>query len=104
MRAKSAKKAMAVGVRCSVYYSCGCALAVLFIWLSPRSALGMSDDEFVGVLSAAYDSAMILSILNALLAIGIMVRFPRARRSPWLWAAIASPVFVILVTPGFQSA
>jgi hypothetical protein len=104
MRAENGNKGVAVGVRCSVYYSCGCAVAMLFIWLSPRSALGMSDDQFIRVLIAASDSTQILSILNAMLAIGLMVRFPRARGSPWLWAAIASPLFVMLLTPAFQSA
>ena len=102
MRAKNGDKGVAVGVRCSVYYSCGCAAAMLFIWLNPRATLGMSDGQFVTPLSAAAGSARSLSILNALFAIGMMVRFPRARGSPRLWAAIASPVYIMLLTPVFS--
>jgi hypothetical protein len=63
----------------------------------------MSDDNFLDVLSAAAESARIMSLLNATLATGMMARFPRARRSPWLWLAIASPLIVMLFTPAFQS-
>jgi uncharacterized membrane-anchored protein len=63
----------------------------------------MSDDNFLAVLSAAAESARIMSILNAVLAIGLMIRFRRARWSPWLWTAIASPLFVGFLTPAFQS-
>jgi hypothetical protein len=104
MLAEKGDKRVAVGVRCSVYYSCGCAAAILFIYLSPRSAFGMSDDHFLGVLIAASDSAQLFSVVNAMLAICMLVRFPRARDSPWLWLAIASPLFAMLVTPAFQSA
>ncbi len=104
MRAENGDKGLAVGVRCSVYYSCACAAAMLFIYLSPRSAFGLSDDQFGLVLIAASESAQILSLLNAVLAIGMMIRFPQARRSLWLWIAIASPLIVMLLTPAFQSA
>ena len=89
MRAGSRNNRVAVGVRCSVYYSCACAAAMLFVWLGPRSGFGLSDDQFSLVLSAASDSAQILSIVNAMVAIGMMIRFPQAasldgcgRRSP----------------------
>ena len=104
MRAGNRNNGVAVGVRCSVYYSCACAAAMLFVRLNPRSAFGLSDDQFGLVLIAASDSAQILSLLNAVLAIGMMSRFPQARGTPWLWAAIASPLFVMLLSPAIQSA
>jgi hypothetical protein len=104
MGTEMGKKGVAVGVRCSIYASCGCAVAMLFTWLSPPSAPGMSDGQFLRVLIAASESAQLLSILNAMLAIGMMARFPQARESPWLWTAIASPLLVMLLTPAFQSA
>ncbi len=104
MHAKIEEKGVALGVRCSIYISCGCAVAMLLVWLSPRSAFGMSDDHFLRVLIAASVAAQLFSVLNAMLAVGMMVRFARARDSPWLWLAIASPLFVMLLTPAFQSA
>jgi hypothetical protein len=104
MQEQIGNKAVVVAVRCSIYASCGCAVTMLFIWLSPRSTLGLSDDEIVRILEAAYDAARLLSILNTMSAIGMMARFREARASPWLWTAIASPLFFMLFTPAFNSA
>jgi hypothetical protein len=35
MQEQTGNKGVGVGVRCSVYASCGCAIAMLFILLSP---------------------------------------------------------------------
>ncbi len=104
MRAGNRNYGIAVGVRCSVYFLSAGAAATLFVWLGPGSGFGLSADPFSLVLSAASNSAQILSIVNAMLAIGMMIRFPQARESPWLWAAIASPLFVVLLAPAIQTA
>jgi hypothetical protein len=64
----------------------------------------MSDDQFGLVLEAAADAGMLLAIVNAILAVGMMVRFPEARKSPWLWTAIGLPVFIMVFSPAIQSA
>jgi hypothetical protein len=102
MRAGNRNNGVAVGVRCSVYYSSACAASMLFFWLSPRSAFGLSDDQFSEVLIAASESAQLLSILNAMLAIGMMIRFPQVRVSPWIWTAILLALFAMCL-PAVQT-
>jgi hypothetical protein len=104
MQKQIGSKAVAIGVRCSIYVSCGCAAAMLFIWLSPRRVFGLTDDHFLRVLEAAFEAALLLSILNAISAVGMMARFREARESLWLWGAIASPGLIEFLTPAFQSA
>jgi hypothetical protein len=104
MQKQIGSKAMAIGVRCSSYASCVCVAAMLFVWLSPRRAFGLTDDHFLRILEAASETALLLSIANAITAVAMMARFREARESLWLWGAIVSPVFVALLTPAFQSA
>jgi hypothetical protein len=104
MHEQFGSKAVAIVVRCSIYASCGCAAAMLFIWLSPRRAFGLTDDHLLRVLEAASEAALLLSILNALFAVVLMARFREARDSLWLWGAIASPLLIEFLTPAFQSA
>jgi hypothetical protein len=104
MHAQLAQKWQAIGTRCSIFASCLCGALVVFLWACPRYAFGMSDDHFAIVLEAVSESAMLFSSLNALFAVGMMVRFPNVRRSPWLWAALALPVYMMLLMPAIQTA
>jgi hypothetical protein len=104
MHTHLAAKWQAVGTRCSIYASCLCATALVFINVCPRYAFNLSDHETAAILSATGDFTMLLSILNAMFAIGMLARFPATRESPWLWAAVTLPAFVMLLTPAIQTA
>ena len=43
-------------------------------------------------------------VLNAMLAIGVVVGFPITQDSLWVWMAVVVPRIIILLTLAFQSA